>query len=70
MTLDLNARARVSLRVYDIGGREILDALDGTMLEAGQHRISVDLSNRTPGLYFCKLTANGFSATRKLLLIH
>lgn len=70
MTLDLSERAKVSLRVYDISGREVLNALDHVPFEAGRHSIRVDLSNRTPGLYFCRLTANGFSVTRKLLLIH
>jgi hypothetical protein len=70
MTLDLSARARVSLTVYDLSGREVLNALDDVPFEAGKHLIRVDLSNRAPGLYFCRLTTNGFSATRKLLLIH
>ncbi len=68
--LALNAGARVSLKVYDVTGREVLTALDGVSFEPGRHPIRVDLSDRTPGLYFCRLTANGYSATRKLLLIH
>ena len=70
MRFDLNAGARVSLKVYDVTGREVLTALDGVSFEPGRHPIRVDLSDRTPGLYFCRLTANGYSATRELLLIH
>lgn len=70
LTLGLKARARVSLKVYDVSGREVLTALDGVSFEPGRHPIRIDLSGHTPGLYFCRLTANGHSATRKLLLIH
>lgn len=68
LSLELPAAASVSLGVYDIGGREVLRVLDRVPYAAGSFRFAVDLSRQAPGLYFCKLTTDGHSQSRKLLL--
>jgi hypothetical protein len=68
MTLSLSSRASVSMQVYDVAGRLVQTTLERTPFEAGTHHLAVDLSQNTPGLYFCRLTADSRSITRKLLL--
>ncbi len=62
----------ISLKVFDILGKEIVTLFDGRM-EQGNHKIDFN-SNRLPGgltsgLYFYKLTGQNFSAVKKMAFI-
>ena len=70
MTLRLTRDARVSAGVFDLSGRQVLRILDRVPFEAGSHPITLDLSHQRPGLYFCTVSLDGQSQTRKMLLIH
>lgn len=70
---DLAARAAVSLRIYDVSGRQVRVLADGGVQEAGSH--AVEWNGRDDagallraGLYLCKLDANGTSDTRRVVL--
>jgi hypothetical protein len=64
----LPSTQRVSLRLYDVLGREVT-VMVNEIRTAGQHEFMLDASGLPSGFYLCRLEAGGFSATRKLLLI-
>jgi len=65
---DLPAVCKVSLRVFDIMGRESAVLKDG-FVEAGSHRVMFDGSGLASGIYFMRLDAGGITQTRKLMLL-
>ncbi|HTP12842.1 MAG TPA: T9SS type A sorting domain-containing protein [Bacteroidota bacterium] len=58
----------VSLKVYDVLGREVAALVDGIQ-SAGTHTVHLDGSRLTSGVYFCTMKAEGFTQTRKLALL-
>jgi uncharacterized delta-60 repeat protein len=64
----LPTHARVSLRVYDILGREVRVLVDGEQ-PAGSHAVRFDAANLSSGVYFYRLQAGTFAASRKFLLL-
>ncbi|HEY9167517.1 MAG TPA: T9SS type A sorting domain-containing protein [Candidatus Kryptonia bacterium] len=60
--------SRVTLKVFDIRGREIATLVDGRE-SAGYHEVKFDGSRLPSGVYFVRLTAGSFSATRKIMLM-
>jgi len=58
----------VSLRVHDLLGREVATLVDG-YLEPGFHKVMLDGSRLSSGLYFYKLSTGDFSAVKKLVLV-
>ncbi|HEV2106014.1 MAG TPA: aryl-sulfate sulfotransferase, partial [Candidatus Eisenbacteria bacterium] len=65
-TLRLGAEARVSMRVYDAAGRVVVTPLDHAVLDAGDHRVVLDLTGWRPGVYFVRAEAGGRAYVRKL----
>jgi hypothetical protein len=60
--------AHVVLTVYDVLGRAMMTVLDATQL-AGEKSVELDASSLASGVYFYRMQAGGFVATRKLLLL-
>jgi hypothetical protein len=60
-------RGFVSLKVFDVLGREIATLVDEVQ-EAGVRSVEWDASLVASGMYFCRLQAGGFRDTRKMLL--
>jgi hypothetical protein len=58
----------VSLRVYDILGREAAVLVNGEM-ETGEHTVRFDASNLPSGVYFYRLTAGGSSISKRMMLV-
>lgn len=58
----------VSLKVYDIIGIEIASLVNETK-ESGNYAVSFDASKLSSGIYFYTLNANGYSETKKMLLV-
>jgi photosystem II stability/assembly factor-like uncharacterized protein len=58
----------VRLTVYDIGGREVENLMEGP-LTAGEHAVRWDASGYASGLYFYRLTVPGRSVTSKMILL-
>lgn len=58
----------VSLKLYDIVGREI-GALVNERVEAGTHKVILRASSLASGVYFYRMTAGSFAATRKLVVV-
>ncbi len=64
----LSALSKVSLKIYDLLGREVETLVDGE-ISAGVHRVTFDASRFASGIYFYRLQAGNFTATKKLLLL-
>lgn len=65
---DLPTQAFISLKVYDVLGREVA-TLVNEMKQAGSYTVKWDASRMTSGVYFCRLRAGNFIETKKLLLL-
>jgi len=61
-------RGTVSLKVYDITGKEVA-VLVNEALQPGTYEVTFDGNNLTSGVYFYKLQAGEFTETRKMALI-
>ncbi len=58
----------VSLKVYDVLGREVATLVKGRE-SAGEHTVIFDASKLSSGVYFYRLNAGTYTATRKMLMI-
>ena len=56
------------LKVYDVMGREV-QTLVNKRLQPGTYEATFDGSMLNSGVYFYKLTTDGFSETKKMLMI-
>jgi hypothetical protein len=65
---DLPIAGQISLRMFDLMGREVAILKDG-FVEAGTHRVAFDGNHLATGIYFARLDAGPFVQTRKLLLV-
>jgi beta-glucanase (GH16 family) len=64
----LPAIGLVTLRVYDVFGREVALLVNGTM-SAGVHSATWNAADAPSGVYFYKLTAGEYSMTKKMALV-
>jgi hypothetical protein len=64
----LPEQAVVSLKVYNLLGREISTLVSGRM-NAGIHKIEFNASRLSTGLYFYRIQAGSFIQTKKMMLI-
>ena len=61
--------SHVTLKVYDVLGREVATLVD-EFKQAGTYVETLHATSLPSGVYFYKLqTANGFSETKKLILL-
>ena len=60
--------SNVSLKVYDVLGREVRTLVAGRQ-NAGYYDVTFDAANLPSGVYFCRIKAGTFSGVRKLLLV-
>ena len=58
----------VKLSIYDIQGRVVASLVD-EQLNAGLYELNFDASKLTSGVYFYNLQTNGFSDTKKMILM-
>ncbi|HEX2963072.1 MAG TPA: T9SS type A sorting domain-containing protein, partial [Ignavibacteriales bacterium] len=60
--------SHVSLKVYDMLGREVQVLLDKE-LPSGSHRVSFNAQELSSGVYFYRLQAGSMVETRKMMLV-
>ena len=65
---DIPKGSNIKLIVYDILGREV-EVLVSGYLVAGNYVVDFDASNLASGVYMYKLVADGFTDTKRMLLI-
>jgi hypothetical protein len=61
-------RGFVSVKVFDILGREIAALVDGAK-PPGVYRVQWNAGNIASGVYFCRMRVENFVQTRKVLLL-
>ena len=71
---ELPSNSIVSLKIYDILGREVSSLLNNIELEEGQYETEFDANKFASGIYFYRLDVVGengatFSSIRKMMLI-
>ena len=66
----LQQAGQVSLIVFDVMGRQIMQPIANTFTTAGEHSVSIDFSNGfSSGVYFYTLTTEQNSITRTMTLL-
>ena len=68
INFDVATEGRVVIRLFDIAGREIRILHDQYILP-GKYTYFLDGRNLASGVYFYRMEAQGFTATKKLLLV-
>jgi hypothetical protein len=58
----------LTLKVYDTLGREVATLVDGEK-PAGIHEVEFNGTGMASGIYYCRLQAQGFETSKKLLLL-
>jgi len=66
--VDVPDRARVTVRVFDVIGREVAVLAD-EVLEAGSHTLRFDGTGRASGVYLLRMVAPGYTAVRSMMLV-
>ena len=66
--IDVPQRSLINIAVYDVTGREVVTLINEE-LAAGKFSVTWDASNYPSGLYFCRLTSDKFTETRKMILL-
>jgi hypothetical protein len=65
---ELPERTHVSLKVFDLLGREVATLVD-EVLDAGEHLVAWQVGSLASGMYVCQVKAGVRIATRKMILM-
>ena len=68
ITYSIPDESKVSLKIYDIMGREIVELVNERQ-SAGSHVVKFDASSLASGTYFYKLTTGEFISVKKMTLL-
>ncbi|MBP9096830.1 MAG: T9SS type A sorting domain-containing protein, partial [Ignavibacteria bacterium] len=70
ITFEIPKDEYISLRLYDISGREITSLIN-TNLSAGYHTVALNAAdyNLSSGIYFYKLNSADYSVIKKMILL-
>ena len=68
LSFALPIETEVSLKVYNLQGREVMSLVNGNM-EAGYHSVVWNADAHASGVYFVKMVAGSFISTQKLMLV-
>jgi hypothetical protein len=68
ISYSLASQERVTLKVYDMSGREVVTLVD-EQKDSGFHKVVFDGSDLSSGVYLYQLRAGNFEQTRKLTLV-
>jgi cyanophycinase len=64
----LPQRDHVTLKVFNILGREVVTIVDGS-LNAGEHSVVLDAEDLSSDIYFYRLSTSNYSKTKSMVLI-
>jgi hypothetical protein len=68
ISFDIPTRSIISLKIFDILGREVSTLVFGEM-QAGAYTRQWNAANMASGVYFYRLQAGTYTETKKLLLL-
>jgi hypothetical protein len=60
--------ATVSVALYDLNGRKVMDIVDNTNQTPGRYKIPVDVTKLANGVYFYTVSVDGVPYTQKLVV--
>lgn len=66
--LALDKAQHVSVRAYDVLGREVVRLHDGTLTAGGDHTFTFEASTLPAGVYLVRVTGETFAQTRRVVL--
>jgi hypothetical protein len=66
---DIPTRSRVTLKIYDILGREVAALVNNEIMSAGSYKRQWNAEHMSSGIYFYRLQSETNSLVRKLLLV-
>jgi len=66
--LGIPREERVTLKIFDVSGREVKTLLD-KRIEAGYHIVRLDDINLPSGIYFARLVTENYKETKKLVVM-
>jgi beta-glucuronidase len=69
ITFSLQNFSTVTLKVYDMLGKEVLALIDNQKYSPGVHVIKTDMNKLSSGVYFYRIVTDKFSAAKKMLLL-
>lgn len=61
-------RCHVSLTIYDIRGREVMNLVDQNQ-QAGYYKTTFDASQLATGIYLCRIQMKNFVSVKKMMLL-
>jgi hypothetical protein len=61
--------ARVSIKLYDVTGRLVTTLINNELRTTGMNFVEFDGTNYASGIYFYRLETEGFSDTKKMLIV-
>ncbi len=61
-------RSFVAIKLFDVSGRQIRSLVDGE-LDPGHHEVQLTTRGLPSGIYFCRMTAEQFTKTKRLALL-
>jgi photosystem II stability/assembly factor-like uncharacterized protein len=68
ITFGLKKNSNVKIVLYDVTGKELETLVDG-YFQAGTYKTTSWLSDYPSGVYFYKMTAEGYNKTRKMVIV-
>jgi hypothetical protein len=69
IAFDLVRDARVTLKVFNVMGQEVATLIEGKLLTAGAQNVAFDASTLASGVYLYRLTVDGVTASKKMVLM-
>ncbi|MCJ7553268.1 MAG: T9SS type A sorting domain-containing protein, partial [Ignavibacteriaceae bacterium] len=66
---NLSEAGIVSLKIYNLLGQEVASLINSEFYNSGSYELNFDASNLPSGIYFYRINANEFSASKKMILI-
>ena len=70
ISFTLPERSAVSLKVYDVMGREVATLANGRTFTGGSHSLTFNASSLSSGMYIYRLTIdNGMTLSRKMMIV-
>ena len=68
ISYQLPINSRMAIKIYDVLGQEVANLFDGFQ-EAGYHTVLWEAKDIPSGVYYCRMTAQGFIQTNTMILV-
>ena len=68
ISYELRVTSYVTLKVFDISGKEVVTLVNQKQ-DAGNYSVEWDAGGHASGVYMCRLEAEGYNDTKRMLLI-